>query len=60
MSVCLIYVYTADMNFFLEDFRVADKVSRGGYFDDVLGTKVSGVTFMSISGCVGAWYTWSI
>ena len=39
MSVCLIYVYAADVNCFRADFRVADKVSRGGYFDDVLGTK---------------------
>ena len=42
----------------LADFDVADKVSRGGYLDDVLGMKVNDVTFMSISKCVGACNLW--
>ena len=42
----------------LADFDVADKVSRGGYLDDVLGKKVNDVTFMSISKCVGARNLW--
>ena len=44
----------------LTDFDVAYKVSRGGYLDDVLGTKVNDVTFMSISKCVGACNLWSM
>ena len=54
MPVCLIYVYATDVTLLLADFGVADKVPRDGYFDDVLGTEVSGVRFTSISGYVGA------
>ena len=39
----LIYLYAADMPLLLADFGVADKVLRGGCFDDVLGTEVSDV-----------------
>ena len=60
MSVCLIYLYAADMTVLLVDFGVADKVLRGGYFTDVLGTEVSDVMFTSISGCVCACDLWSM
>ena len=49
------------MTLLLADFGVADKVPRGGYFDDdVLGTEVSDVALTSISGCVGACHPWSM
>ena len=48
------------MTLLLADFGVADKVPRGGYFDDVLGTEVSDVRFASFLGCVGACALWSM
>ena len=51
MSACLIYLYATDMTFLLANFGVADKVPRGGYLDDVLGTEVGDVRFTSVSGC---------
>ena len=46
------------MTLLLADFDAVDKVSRGGYLDNVLGTEVNDVTFMSISNCVGACNPW--
>ena len=46
------------MALLLVDFGVADKVPRGGCFDDVLGTEVSDVALTSFSGCVGACHPW--
>ena len=60
MSACLIHLYAADMTLLLADFGVTDKVSHGGYFNHVLGTEASDVTFTSISGCVDACYLWSL
>ena len=48
------------MTLLSEDIGVANKDPREDYFDDVLGTEVSDVTFTSISGCVGACYSWSM
>ena len=49
-----------DLTLLSEDIGVANKDPREDYFDDVLGTEVSDVTFTSISGCVGACYSWSM
>ena len=46
------------MTLILADFDVAEKVPRGGYLDDVLGTEVNDVTFMSNSNFVGACNLW--